>query len=178
MKRNQYEYPKSSFLGLSKDTALIMDKVLNNKNVLKLLYYTTPDWKEQPDLTATQIKSMFETKQISNVPKIFINKEQKNYLRITFNSFTPNDENPYYRDSVIEIRILCHFEDWDLNDYELRPYRIAGEIDSMINGTHLSGIGEVQLLNAQADVYDEEFGGLTLTYLAIRGNEDKVNPLC
>ena len=177
MKRDQYTYPVSSFLGLAKDTALIMEKILGNKNLLKLLYYSTADWKNQPDLTPAQIKSMFDSKQISNVPKIFIDADKKNYLRINFDSFAPNSGNPYYRDSVIQIKIICHFEDWDLNDYELRPYRIAGEIDAMLQGSHLSGIGELQLLSANSDVYDEQFGGITLTYLAIRGNEDKVNPL-
>jgi hypothetical protein len=44
MKRNFYEYPKSSFLGMSKDTSLIMDKILGNQDVLKLLYYNVKDW--------------------------------------------------------------------------------------------------------------------------------------
>jgi hypothetical protein len=55
-------------------------------------------------------------------------------VRITYDSFTPNASNPYYRDHVVEIKIICHFANWDLGDYELRPYRIAGEIDSMLDG--------------------------------------------
>jgi hypothetical protein len=62
MKRNAYEFPKSSFLGMAKDTALIMSKILTNKEVLKLMYYTSADWKSQPDLTADQIKSLFKNK--------------------------------------------------------------------------------------------------------------------
>jgi hypothetical protein len=30
MKANTYEYPKSSFLGMSKDIAFIMNKILSN----------------------------------------------------------------------------------------------------------------------------------------------------
>ena len=48
MKKNQFEYPKSSFLGMAKDTSLIIDKILSNKNVLKLLYYTGADWESKP----------------------------------------------------------------------------------------------------------------------------------
>jgi hypothetical protein len=29
---------------------------------------------------------------------------------------------------------MCHFSDWDLGNFELRPYRIAGELDSMLDG--------------------------------------------
>jgi len=52
MKKNQYEFPKSSFLGLAKDTALIMNRILNNKRVLKLLYYTSPDCLTRDDPTS------------------------------------------------------------------------------------------------------------------------------
>lgn len=177
MKRNFYEYPKSSFLGMSKDTSLIMDKILGNQDVLKLLYYNVKDWQKKPNLTSEQIKSLFEQKNISNIPKIVVNSDKLNYVRITYDSFTPNASNPYYRDHVVEIKIICHFTNWDLGDYELRPYRIAGEIDSMLDGQHLTGIGVLNFMGADQDVYDDEFGGITLRYLAVRGHEDEVNPL-
>ena len=177
MKKNLYEFPKSSFLGMAKDTSLIMDKILSNKTLLKLLYYNTPNWKNEPNLTSAQTKELFSKKIISNIPKIVVDKEKQNYLRITYDSFTPNQTNPFYRDHLVEIKIICHFEDWDINDFELRPYRIAGEIDSMLDGEHLTGIGELSFIGADQDVYDDEYGGITLRYLAIRGNEDKTNPL-
>ena len=177
MKKNQYEYPKSSFLGMSKDTSLIIDKILSNNNILKLLYYTTSDWTKKPNLTSEQKKSLFENKQISNIPKIEVDREKMNYLIIAYDAFTPNLTNDFYRDHIVEIRIICHFDDWDINDFELRPYRIAGELDSILSGQHLTGIGKLEFIGANQDVYDDEFGGITLRYLAIRGNEDKVGEL-
>lgn len=177
MKKDQYEYPKSSFLGMSKDTALIMRYILSNNNLLKLLFYNTKDWQKKPILNADQIKTLINNKQISNVPRVLIDKEMLSYIRVSFDNFTPNATNPFYRDHIVEIKIIVHFDLWDLGDYELRPYRIAGELDSMLNNKHLSGIGVLNFLGATADIYDEEFGGLTLRYLAIRGNEDKVGEI-
>lgn len=177
MKKDSYEYPRSSFLGMVKDTSLIMEKILSNKKLLKLIYYTSKDWEKKPDLTSEQIKDLFDNKQISNIPKIIIDEEKWNYLRVTFDSFTPNASNPFYKDHIVEVKIICHFDDWDLGNYELRPYRIAGEIDSLLEGQHLTGIGELTFLGADQDIYDNEFGGVTLRYLAIRGNEDRKNPL-
>lgn len=188
MQKNTYEYPKSSFLGMAKDTALIVDKIISNKKLLRLLYYTSPDcldWGSEKDITQEQIRDMFKprikddptSKQISNVPKIKIDKDKKTYLRITYDAFTPNDTNTFFRDHVVEIKIVCHFENWDLNNFELRPYRIAGEIDSMLQGQHLTGIGTINFLGASQDVYDEAYGGVTLRYLAIRGEEDKKKPI-
>jgi hypothetical protein len=35
-----------------------------------------------------------------------------------------------------------------LKDFELRPYKIAAEIDTMFNNKHLSGIGLLQFMGA------------------------------
>lgn len=177
MKLNTYEYPKSSFLSLAKDTALIMNRILGNQRLLKLLYYTSPDYAKKPDISSAQLKEMFDTNQISNIPKVKIDEDKKTYLLINFDSFTPNGTNPYYRDNLIEIRIICHLDTWSLGDFEQRPYRIAGEIDAMLDRTHLTGIGELHFMNASQDIYDEEFAGVTLRYLAIHGSEDQKRPL-
>ena len=121
MRKDGVTFPKSSFLGMVKDTSLIMNKILSNKNLLKLIYYTTADWEKQPDLNGEEIKSLLSNKQISNVPKIEVDAERMNYIRISFDDFTPNATNDFYRDSMVEIKIICHFVDWDLGDFELRP---------------------------------------------------------
>ena len=89
----------------------------------------------------------------------------------------PNATNPEYRDNTFGIDIICHYDNWDLGDFDLRPYRLAGEIDAMLDKARLTGIGELHFISATPYVYDEEFAGVTLTYLAVRGNEDRVNPL-
>lgn len=180
MKKNTYEFPKSSFLGMAKDTSLIINKIIGNKKVLRLLYYNSPDcleWGNDKDLTSDQVKEMFETRQISNIPKVKVDKEKKSYLLLGFNDFTPNATNTFYRDHLVEIQVACHYDNWALKDFELRPYRIAGEIDSMLDGSHLTGIGELLFVGASQEIYNDEYGGITLRYLAISGHEDEVNPL-
>ena len=76
--------------------------------------------------------------------------------------------------------IICHFDQWQLKDFQLRPYRIAAEIDSMLDGQHLTGIGELEFLGANQTISTNEYGGLCLMYAAIHGEEDKKgmpNPL-
>lgn len=177
MKKNFYEFPKSSLLGLPKDASLIISKIISNQNVLKLLYYGVRNWKNQPEITSEQIKEMFDTKQISAVPRIQVDKIEKTYLRLVYGTMVRNTTNPEYRDNTFGIDIICHYDNWDLGDFDLRPYRIAGEIDAMLDGAHLTGIGRLEFVSASPYIYDEEFAGVSLTYLAIRGNEDKVNPL-
>lgn len=177
MKHNSYEYPKSSLLGMPKDAAIIIDRILSNPNLLRLLVYETRDWQSQPLPNGDQIKELFTSHQISSVPKIKIDSKEKTYIRLTYGTVIRNSSNPEYRDNTFGIDIICHYDNWDLGDFELRPYRVAGEIDAMLDKTHLTGIGELEFVSATPYVYNEEFAGVSLTYLAIRGHEDQKNPV-
>ena len=163
----------SSFLGVPKDLAYIIRMIIGNQNIARLLYHNTPDCLKGPEVTGEEIIEMLETKQICSLPKIKVDAEKKTYLTVNFDNYFPNDTNPFYRDHTIEIRIITHFDNWSLQDNDLRVYRIAGEIDSMLNGAKLSGIGITNFVNATQDIYDEDFGGLTLNYRVVRGTEDK-----
>lgn len=175
MKHNSYEYPKSSLLGMPKDAAIIIDRILSNPNLLRLLVYETRDWQSQPLPNGDQIKELFTSHQISSVPKIKIDSKEKTYIRLTYGTVIRNSSNPEYRDNTFGIDIICHYDNWDLGDFELRPYRVAGEIDAMLDKTHLTGIGELEFVSATPYVYNEEFAGVSLTYLAVRGHEDQKN---
>ena len=177
MKHNSYEYPKSSLLGMPKDAAIIIDRILSNPNLLRLLVYETRDWQSQPLPNGEQIKELFTSHQISSVPKIKIDSKEKTYIILTYGTVIRNASNPEYRDNTFGIDIICHYDNWDLGDFELRPYRVAGEIDAMLDKTHLTGIGELEFVSATPYVYNEEFAGVSLTYLAVRGHEDQKNPV-
>lgn len=177
MKHDFYVQPKSSLLGMPKDAAIIIDRMLSNPNLLKLLVYESRDWKDKPVPTGAQIEELFTSHQISSVPKVKIDNKEKTYIRLTYGSIVRNGYNPEYRDNTFGIDIICHYDNWDLGDFELRPYRVAGEIDAMLDKTHLTGIGELEFISAVPYIYNEEFAGVSLTYLAIRGHEDQKNPV-
>jgi hypothetical protein len=82
-------------------------------------------------------------KNIKIIPKIYIDKTVLNYILITFDNFAPNATNPEFRDNLISFEVVCHFDQWNLGDFKLRPYRIAAEIDTMFNNKHLTGIGKL-----------------------------------
>ena len=112
-------------------------------------------------------------KNIKLIPKLYVDGSVLNYIIINFDNFIPNDTNPEFRDNIIEFDIVCHYDQWHLKDYQLRPYRIAAEIDSMIDKTHLTGIGKLEFLGANQIILTDEYAGLCLMYTAIHGEEDK-----
>lgn len=172
MKIVNYEFPKSSFLSIQKDLEIITNKMMKNERLKRLLYYTTNDALDRPKLNEDQSLELFK-KNIKIVPKLYIDGSVLSYVIISFDNFTPNAENPEFRDNIISFDIICHFDQWDLKDFQLRPYMIAAEIDSMLDGKHLTGIGDLQFLGANQLILNDEFAGVSLMYQAIHGEEDK-----
>lgn len=172
MKIENYQFPKSSFLSMEKDLEIITNAFFKNSRLKKLLYYTTNDALEKPALSQEQTREVFN-KNVKIVPKLYIDGSVLSYIIISFDNFTPNATNPEFRDNVISFDIICHFDQWQLKDFQLRPYKIAAEIDSMFNGKHLTGIGELNFLGASQIILNEEYAGISLMYSAIHGEEDK-----
>ena len=176
MKVQTYKYPHSSFLSPEKDMNIIVDHIVKNNNLKKLLYHTTRDCMNRPNLTDEQTSELFG-KNIKIIPKLTVDGSVLNYIIISFDNFSPNATNPEFRDNVVEFDIICHYDQWQLKDFALRPYRIAAELDTMFNNKHLTGIGELQFLGASQIILTDEFGGICLLYQAIHGEDDKKNAL-
>ena len=176
MRINNYIFPKSSFLSIDKDIDIITARILKNERLQKLLYYNVPDALKRPNLTDDQKIELFQ-KNIKIVPKLYIDGSVLNYIILSFDNFTPNDENPEFRDNIISFDIICHFDQWKMEGFELRPYRIAAEIDTLLNDTYLTGIGKLQFIGLNQLLLNDEFAGVSLMYAAIHGEEDKVGML-
>ena len=172
MRIESYKFPESSFLSLEKDMGIIVNMIMKNDRLKKMLYYTTKDCINKPNLTEDETISLFG-KQIKTVPKLYVDGSVLNYIIIGFDNFVSNDTNPEFRDNNIEFDIICHFDQWQLNDFELRPYRIAAELDSMFNNKRLTGIGEIEFIGAKQVILTDEYAGICLMYKVIHGDEDK-----
>ena len=172
MKIVNYQFPKSAFLSVEKDLEIITNMMFKNDRLKKLLYYTTKDPLGKPNLNEEQTLALFG-KNIRIVPKLEIDDKALNYIIIDMDNFTPNGENPEFRDNIISFDIFCHFDQWHLKDFQLRPFKIAAEIDSMFNNKHLTGSGTLQFLGGNKIVLNDEIAGFSLNYMAIHGGEDK-----
>ena len=91
-------------------------------------------------LTEEEVVGLIGKKYKKIVPKLYIDGSVLNYMIISFDNFTLNQNNPEFRDNIITFDIVCHMDQWELEDFKLRPYRIAAELDTMFNKQHLTGI--------------------------------------
>ena len=180
---------KSSFLSCEKDTETIIKKLFVDSRpysdeLKRLLLINTKDCldnKTNPTynkkIAETSISDLREQGYIRLEPKLTLkeNEEVKSYLVISYDNFVPNDTNDYYRDCVIMIDILCHTDYWDIGNFRLRPFKIAGYIDGILDESRLSGIGKLEFAGCNELVLDENLSGYTLLYRAVHGSDDVID---
>ena len=179
---------KSSFLSCEKDTESIIRKLFvdskpHSDTLKRLLLINTPDCLN--DMTNqvyinkiknTSIKDLREQGYIRLEPKIKLNEneEVKSYIVISFDNFVPNATNPEFRDCIVMIDIICHTDYWDVGNFRLRPLKIAGYIDGILNECRLSGIGKFQFAGCNELMLTEELSGYCLMYTATHGSDDEI----
>ena len=176
---------KSSFLSVEKDIGTIINKLFIESRpysdmLKRLLMINTKDCLEnQTDvcrelISRTSVKDLKEKGYIRIIPKLDFgeHEEVKSYILITMDNFTPNAENPEFRDCTITFDVICHTKYSDLGDYRIRPLKICGYIDGILDKTRLSGIGILNFVGANQLILNEELQGYTLMYRAVHGSDD------
>ena len=176
----------SSFLSCEKDLEVILKKLFiesqpYSDELKKLLVINTKDCLDNKEnqiynsaVRDMSLAKLREQGYIKLEPKIKMAEHEKikSYLIFSFDNFVTNRTNPHFRDCSVYIDILCHTDCWDLGNFRVRPIKIAGYIDGILNNTKLSGIGTFQFLGCNELVLDEVLSGYTLSYAAIHGSDD------
>lgn len=181
---------KSTFLSHAEDQETIWRKLFVESRpysdmLKKLLIINMPDCLDrtqdqyQRKIEQYTIKDLHDNQYIKATPKLSFgeHEEVKSYIMLDFDDFSPS-ENPRYRNCVISFTIISQLDYWELDDYQLRPWMIAGYVDGIMNDTRLSGIGKLQFLGAQQLVLNEYLGGVMLRYSASNSeanDAEKVN---
>ena len=179
----------SSFLSCEKDIEEILRKLFVSSKpysdyLKRLLIINTKDCLDNETSTTIQQKiadmNLAKLRQegyIKLEPKIRLgeNEEVKSYIIVSCDNFSPNATNPHYRDCTVTFDIICHTDYWDIGNYRVRPLKIAGYIDGILNKARLSGIGTFQFMGCNQLVLNETLSGYTLMYRAVHGNDDKID---
>lgn len=180
---------QSSFLSCEKDAEIILRRLFveypqHSKYLKRLLLIQDkncldPNIQVYDELiNKTTVQDLIKQGCVSLVPRQewIEHSEERSVIGLSFDNFTPNMTNPQYRDCIIHFDILCPTRHWDLGDYKLRPLKIAGFIDGLLDKTHLTGIGQINFIGANEQLWTPEVGGYTLMYSAVHGGDDLVEP--
>lgn len=163
-----------SFKNIEKDLAYVVTKIMENEKLLKLLSLK----ENQLEALSSEEKKKIMDKCIKIVPKITTidEKDPWSYVIIVFDDITPNEGNPEYRDKVLYFDIVCHFDTWNMGDFKLRPYQIAGELDKMFDKKALCDSFTANFVATTGLTIDNDISGLIQTYLVTYNiSRDKVD---
>ena len=176
----------SSFLSYEKDLQTILRKLFvesqpYSDQLKRLLVINTKDCLDNKtsEIYNNAIKDMSLAKlreqgYIKFEPKVKMSQHEdvKSYLIFTFDNFKTNKTNPKFRDCNVFIDVVCHTDYWDLGNFRIRPIKICGYIDGILNNARLSGIGTFQFNGCSEFVLDQTLSGYSLSYSAIHGTDD------
>ena len=180
----------SSFLSYEKDLetilrAIFVESYPHSEQLKKLLVINNKDCLDNTEskvykevLERTNLHTLVKDGYVKLAPKIRMpeHEEVKSYIIISVDNFTPNQGNDYYRDCTISFDVICHLDQWDLGNYRIRPLKIVGYLDGLLNNAKLSGIGTLDFVGCNELILNEDLAGYTLTYRAIHGNDDRLEP--
>lgn len=187
MKRDLIHLPalKSSFLSCEKDIETILRKLFieskpYSDELKRLLIIsakdclTNPQYQEKID--SFSIADMIKEGYIKITPKIPLKEHEqvKSYIILSFDNFIPNGTNTEFRDCIVNIDVICHMDYWDIGDFKLRPFKIIGFIDGLLDKNRLSGIGTLNFAGCNQLVLDENLAGYALIYRAVHGTDDRL----
>ena len=157
----------SSMFGFSqigKDLQLILEKIIENDNIAKLLYYGEKDALTKDNLSAT-IKLSMMNDYVRVVPVLPKDVEAKNYIIVQFDNFAPNEVDPMaYKDFFLSFDVFCNAQNWILDGYQLRPYAIMNELDRIFNMSKLNSSGPINFIGANSIIINENLLGFNMMY--------------
>ena len=128
-------------LGL--DLQKIMRRLLENQDLIKLLYYTDKTPLDGPDLTQEQIQSEVYEELIKITPRVLAQDTAKSTIVLQVMDGRINSTNNEFRNINFAIEVIVPLTQWMICDSNLRPFKIMGEILKSLNGKKINGLGQI-----------------------------------
>lgn len=158
------------FKAVGENIMRIAEKLVENQNICKLLFYTNKDPLTSPDLTEEQRMDLLH-ENILIVPKVPESDNIKgSYILALYDSFDIDSENSEFKDVELLFIVVCPPKEWVVNEPSLRPFLIMSEIDEMFNGQKLANIGKIKFVRANRFVLTPQLTGYAMAYSTFEFN--------
>ena len=142
----------------------IVTRLLNNQNLLKLLYYTDKDPLSGNDLTSDQIQNEVFEKLVKIIPRVGPKETANSIISLRIVNGLTNMENDEFRNFTISIEVFVPLTQWIIKDESLRPFCIMGEIQKSLLNKTINGLGKIvggdftlNFLTEEISCYEMEF---------------------
>lgn len=142
----------------------IVRRLMDNEDLMKLLYYTDKDPLSQPNLTNEQKMEYVYKKLVKFVPRVGPREVENPIVSIRMVSGREDASNNQFKNVAISVETFCPLEQWIIKGENLRPFAIMGEIQRSLNGKTIDGLGkmiggdfDLQFLTDEISCYEQTF---------------------
>lgn len=122
----------------------IISRLLNNQNLVKLLYYTGKDPLSEEDLTQEELQEKVYEKLLKIVPRVGPYETAQSIVSMRVVRGRGIQENSDFRDIIIHFEVFVPMTQWFIKDSNLRPFAIMGELQKSLNNKIINGLGRMQ----------------------------------
>lgn len=148
----------------------IGNEIIQNQNILKLLYYDNENALDSDNLNISQIKNMVGKNNNKKTQRIFklafdsdITDEVRSELRFYVPIFKPIHS--YLSDVRFNFEVIVHKSLWELKNNKIRPIMMIQELLKLFNGKNIGGVGRLVLDDSiHYTIYGKEYAGYTLKF--------------
>lgn len=161
-KKRRNQVNSEMFKNLSDNTFIIIDEILKNENLCKLIYYNEVNPIEQDEIE-NKDKLIYEN--LIPIPyNPEVQQEEKIELRLFFGD--ADIENRFLLDAVFVCQVVCPFDLWRINvkDEEgiykprVRPYEIMHEVTETFRDKTIGKLGVIQFENCGYRFVADKYG--------------------
>jgi len=139
----------------------IVKRLLANQNLCKLLQYTDSNPLKHEDIPNT--KSLLH-KRIRILPKVDPQENTQSTVVLLINDGFKNNHNSDFKTLNLLICVYVPFEEWIINDTQLRPFVIMSEIQESLDNKQIKGLGRLILNEFSLDLLTDEMGAYRMNF--------------
>ena len=138
----------------------LVNRLLSNQTLCKLLEYTDPNPLEHEDFNTKSLKN----KRIKILPKVDPQEDTKSTIVLLFNSGYTNSANTEFKKLNLLIYVYVPFNNWIINSSQLRPFAIMSEIQKCLDDKQIKGLGRLRLSEFSTDLITDEMGAYRMNF--------------
>lgn len=142
----------------------IIKRLMENNDLIKLLYYEDKDPLSHDALTQEQKQKEIFEKLIKIVPHVGTNEDSKSRLVVYVTRGSKDSQNKEFRNININISVFVPLTNWIIKDTNLRPFAIMSELQESLDGKVINGLGrlsggdfDLKLLTEELSCYEQVY---------------------
>lgn len=139
----------------------ITKRLLSNQSLCKYLIYTDANPLKHDDIANT--KSLLH-KNIRLIPKVTPQENTSSTIVLLINNGSKNSGNPEFKELNLLVYVYVPFEEWIINDNQLRPFAIMSEIQNTLDYKQVKGLGRLIFQEFSVELLSDEMGAYRMNF--------------